>query len=54
MKYLDEYRDGGVAAKIVAGDAPGSDTALGADGGLRRTDALDREERDRPPDSGGH
>ena len=38
MKYLDEYRDGNIARRIVSRARSARYTAVGANGDLRRTD----------------
>ena len=42
MKYLDEYRDAGIARALLDGDRGDRDPAVDAHGGLRRADAHDR------------
>ena len=52
MKYLTEFRNGEIAQTYGARDPPGRHAAVEDHGGVRRADALDHQERNRPDASG--
>ena len=53
MKYLDEYRDAGIALALVEDIRRDRDPAVDADGGLRRADAHARPPGHRPAPADG-